>query len=266
LSSITAEGGATPHIDPRMRARRIAVLRGHGQRRLQRVIDLGLLLAVAAGFAISLRSPLLDVGEIQVSGTEHADPDAVRAALGVAVGDPLMDVDLGAAGKAVAALPWVQAVELHRGIDGTVQVQVTERQPVAIAGEAGEEVLIDADGVVLGPADTAPAALATLVRLDDVVPGAPGTAVPTSTTDSVALAARLAEVAPGLVAAVSVDGREVVATLVQGGRVRFGDLAQLDGKVRSLRTVLEQVDLHCLGEIDVRLPGNPVLTREEGCS
>ena len=48
--------------------------------------------------------------------------------------------------------------------------------------------------------------------------------------------------------------------------MRFGDARQLDAKVRSLEAVLEQVDLTCLAVLDLRLPGSPVLTREEGCS
>jgi hypothetical protein len=70
--------------------------------------------------------------------------------------------------------------------------------------------------------------------------------------------------APGTLA--SLDGHDLVATLIQGGEVRFGDGRQLDAKARSLRTVLEQVDLTCLAVLDLRLPGSPVLTREEGCS
>src|SRR5690349_15588924 len=153
-----------------MRARRIAVQRGHGRKRLQRLVDLGLLVAVAAGFALALRSPLLDVGEIQVTGAEHTDPAAVRAALGVKTGEPLMDVDLHAAGTAVAALPWVKAVELHRGVDGVVTVEISERTPVAVAGPAGHEVVVDGDGVVLGPARAVKGSLTTLVRLGDVEP------------------------------------------------------------------------------------------------
>jgi len=57
-----------------------------------------------------------------------------------------------------------------------------------------------------------------------------------------------------------------VATLGASTEVRFGPATQLDAKVRSLRTVLDQVDLTCAALIDVRSPGSPVLTREEGCS
>jgi hypothetical protein len=61
-------------------------------------------------------------------------------------------------------------------------------------------------------------------------------------------------------------GDGLTATLTQGGEVRFGDATRLPAKLRSLATVLEQVDLVCLDHVDLRAPGNPVLTRREGCS
>ena len=52
----------------------------------------------------------------------------------------------------------------------------------------------------------------------------------------------------------------------KGARCASGTLASWTPRLRSLRTVLEQVDLTCLAVLDLRLPGSPVLTREEGCS
>ena len=46
-----------------------------------------------------------------------------------------------------------------------------------------------------------------------------------------------------------------------GGLVEFGDARALDAKFDALRAFLAQVDLSCLGEIDVQAPQVPVLTR-----
>jgi hypothetical protein len=79
------------------------------------------------------------------------------------------------------------------------------------------------------------------------------------------LAGRLAAVVPGSISVVTV-GEGLTATLAQGGEVRFGDTSRLTAKLRSLETVLQQVDLVCLDQLDLRAPGNPVLTRRAGCS
>jgi cell division protein FtsQ len=253
-------------IDPRIRARRVEVQRRVGRRRLQRVVEVGLVLAVAAGFAAALRSPLLDVDDIRVAGGVHTSDEVILENLGLTIGSQLMDVDLRSAGEAVAVLPWVREVSLHRRLDGVVEVSISERTAVAAVGEAAEAYLVDRTGQILAPAASDAALAGSLVRLMGTPPGlGVGQTIGAGASDALILAERLGTLAPGLVATVT-GGDEVTATLVQGGTVRFGRADRLEAKVRSLRTVLERVDLRCLGELDVRLPGSPVLTRVEGCS
>jgi cell division septal protein FtsQ len=265
-SSGSALHGPRPApIDPRIRARRIEVQRGVGRRRLQRLVDVGLVLAVAAGFAVALRSPLLDVDAVTVEGAEHTSADLVLERAAIATGAQLMDVDLHAAGERVAALPWVDEVRLHRGLDGTVEVAITERVAVAVVGEGATAVLVDEEGRALALASDAPEVASAVVRFGGPEAAvAPGDRLPEGTTEALALAARLAAT-PGLGMEL-VLGDEVTGRLESGVEVRFGDATQVDAKVRSLRTVLDQVDLTCAAVIDVRSPGSPVLTREERCS
>ncbi|MET0902196.1 MAG: FtsQ-type POTRA domain-containing protein [Acidimicrobiales bacterium] len=254
------------HIDPRIRARRIAVRRGVGRRRLQRLVDVGLVAAVVAGFVVALQTPLLDVDEIAVRGNQRTPADAVVAASGIAAGDQLVALDLQAAGERVTALPWVQEARLHRGIDGEVVVDIIERVPVAVVGEGADALLVDAQGRALGPALGDPSQPTGLVAIDGVAEGlAPGEFLGEEAADALMVAASLREaLAVGLRLAV-VDGR-LTGMVDPGISVAFGDASQLEAKVRSLRTVLDQVDLTCAASIDVRSPGSPVLTRDEACS
>lgn len=267
MASPTATLDRPPaHIDPRIRARRIEVQRGMGRRRLHRLIDLGLLLAVAAGFAGALRSPLLDVEEIVVRGAEHTPADQVIERTGIVAGDQLMDLDLRAAGEELTTLPWVHSVLVHRGLDGRVVLDLTERTAVAVAGDGTAAVLVDREGRVLARADDEPELAAALVRIADVPDGLePGGYLSARAADALGLAARLAAVPSGPMRFAAADS--LVGTLVDSGiEIRFGGPGQLDAKVRSLRTVLDQVDLTCAAVIDVGSPGSPVLTREEACS
>jgi cell division protein FtsQ len=251
-------------IDPRIRARRIEVQRGAGRRRLQRLVDLGVVLAVALGFAIALRTPLLDVDEVVVEGARQTGVDRVRAEADIATGTPLMDLDLGASGERVAALPWVERVRVDRGLDGTITIVVEERSPVALVLAGDRTVVVDLEGRVVAEAAAVPDLPPGLVRLTGVAAPAPGQVLPDDARAALPLAARLAELAPGAVDELDVEALE--GTLATGGVVRFDDTTQVDAKVRSLQTVLAQVDLTCLGSLDVGSPGSPVLTREEGCS
>lgn len=253
-------------MDPRFRARRIEVQRTAGRRRLRRMVDLGLLLAVVATFYGALRSPLLDVESVDVSGARRTSPEAILEASGITQGEQLVDVRLGAAGERVAALPWVADVRLHRRLGGSIEIAVTEREPAAVLGVGAAAVVVDQAGRVLVRAVDDPDLAARLVHVEGPGGGlAPGASVGSDARGALELASRLAEAVPGAIASVSV-GPELTASLTQGGEVRFGDTTRLAAKLRSLRTMLDQVDLTCLDRLDVRTPGTPVLTRREGCS
>lgn len=266
-STVPRGRSGTAPIDPRIRARRIAVQRVEGRRRLQRLVDLGAVAVVVAAFMGALWTPLLDVNEIRVVGASRTDETTIRDQMGIAPGDPLINVDLQAAGHRLAALPWVGEVRLHRGVDGVVVVTVEERAAVAWLVTGGAAVLVDRDGRILGPVPAAGADGAGTAYLEltgvDAVPVVGGF-LARHQRMALRLADRLDALVPGAVTSLSAD--ELVGRLRQGGEVRFGDGSLVDDKVRSLRTVLDQVELDCLAVLDLRLPGSPVLTREERCS
>lgn len=219
---------------------------------------------VAAGFVGALWTPLLDVDAVVVDGATRTGANAVREQSGISPGVPLIDVDLRTAGRRIGALPWVQEVTLHRRVGGVVDISVAERTPVATVVAGSSAVLVDRDGRVLAPVGAAPGVgpLPTLTGVGVVPPA--GSFLEDDHRVALRLAEQLDRAVPGAVTAVA--GQPLSARLAQGGEVRFGDPSQLDAKMRSLRTILDQVDLRCLAVLDLQLPGSPVLTREERCS
>ena len=253
-------------IDPRIRARRIEVQRDAGRRRLRRLVDVGLVLAVAACFVGALKTPLLQVRTIRVTGAAETPAAQVVEHSGIRKGQPLVDLHLRSAAAAVAALPWVGRVQLQRSMGGSVAIRVTERTPAAVVGEGDRALVVDAEGRVLARTSDVPTVAAALVRVAGLPAGlTPGAFLPGHPQDALALAQRLAAAVPGAIAEVSV-GKELVATLAQGGQVTFGDPTHLAAQLRSLQTVLDEVDLRCLDVLDLRVPASPVLTRRQACS
>jgi cell division protein FtsQ len=262
-STLEPPSVAPAPIDPRIRARRIEVRRVEGRRRLQRVLDLAVVATVALGFLAALWTPLLDVDEVQVRGATATGADLVLERAGIQVGDQLVSIDLDQVGERLAALPWVREVRLHRRVSGVVSIEVQERTAVAALQSPAGTMLVDREGRVLGPQRGSPThVLPALIGVDGAV--VPGQFLDGSVADVLAVAAAVTATSPGALVALRPDG--LIAELASGGEVRFGDATHLDAKVRSLRTVLDQVDLVCLGLLDLRLPGSPVLTREERCS
>jgi cell division protein FtsQ len=255
---------AAAPIDPRLRARRIAVRRDEGRRRLHRLGILGVVAVVAVALVGITRSPLLDVDRVTVTGAVHTPVHAIADATGIRRHTPMTDVDLDAARRAVLALPWVRTVSIQRSWPSSVEVVVTERTPVAVvtAGSAGF-ALVDAAGRVL---DVAPAPMPGFVLLSNVAAtGPPGSTLDPSASNVLAVATTMPPALASQVSTVVANGADVTLRLAAGGVVRLGPDTDLGTKLRAALTVIQDVDLTNLCAIDVRVPSAPSLTRGEGC-
>ncbi|MGZ8762180.1 MAG: cell division protein FtsQ/DivIB, partial [Acidimicrobiia bacterium] len=118
-------------IDPRIRARRVAVTREQGQRRLRLILFVLAFLGLLGAVWLALESPALDVDHVEVTGTRGVSVIEVAAAAEIFRGDALMFVDTEAARGRVEALPRIASAKVTRSFPGTVHVEVTEREPVA---------------------------------------------------------------------------------------------------------------------------------------
>jgi cell division protein FtsQ len=89
------------------------------------------------------------VGEVWVVGRNETPRGDLIAAIAVATGDPILDVDLAALRDRVRDLPWVREASVRRVLPGTLIVEVRERAPLARWQHQGEFALIDETGEVL---------------------------------------------------------------------------------------------------------------------
>src|SRR5262249_50007670 len=122
---------ATVEIDPRIEARRDAVRRETGRRRLRILVAVAVVVVTLVGAYLLIESPLLNVDHVDVTGTVHASPAAVQAAIAGEHGRPLLRVNRGAAAARIEQLPWVAHASVTRSLPGTLRVSITEAQPVA---------------------------------------------------------------------------------------------------------------------------------------
>ena len=261
----TVERPSPAPIDPRIRARRIAVRRDEGRRRLHRLIALGIVLALGIGSVLATRSPLLDVDRVAVTGVTHTPTDAVVAATGIRRHSPMTDVDLGRARARVLLLPWVKSVTVARRWPGTIEVSVVERKAVAaVPAAAGGFMLADAEGRLLEAVPAPPAGVVVLV--DVPAAGGAGDLVDPSATSALAVAAALPRELVPQVTGVVADPQGIALRLAIGGTARLGSTDDLAAKLLSVATFLDQVDLAGLCTLDVRVPSAPTLTRGTPCA
>lgn len=253
----------TVAVDPRMKARRIAVIRAQGRRRLRVLaIVLGIVLLAAAAWGIS-RTPLLDVDRITVTGTDPANRAEILESSNVSVGLPMLFLDVDEAQRSVASLPWVRSAQVWRDWPGTVRITVEPRVPAAVVpASEGRTALIDANGYVIGwgPGSTA------VPHVSVPFSGQLGE-IHTSADGPLAVVAAMPEDLRAWVSTVTLetDRGEMGLALVGGATVALGEPVLIDDKISALRAVLATADLECVTTIDVTMPDIATVTRHHPC-
>lgn len=100
---------------------------------------------LVAGHRWLTTSPRFAITAITIHGTHHVDPDELRAALPVRIGDNVF-VDLAAATTTVRTHPWIAAAEVRRVLPNTLTIELREHTAAAILDLDGERYLIDPHG------------------------------------------------------------------------------------------------------------------------
>jgi cell division protein FtsQ len=91
----------------------------------------------------------LVVNDVLVEGRGETSRDDIFAALSVARGTPMLDVDPAAARERIEELPWVKSAVVERQLPDVVFVRLVERVPLALWQKDGKLALVDNDGRVL---------------------------------------------------------------------------------------------------------------------
>jgi len=109
---------------------------------------------LAWGFGQAKAHGLLQVKHITFEGQARIPENELLARLGLPKGIDLPDVDLGAVAGAVLSHPWIERATVRRDYPDSLRILVWERTPVAVVVKGdGPGLMVDAEGVILGPPD-----------------------------------------------------------------------------------------------------------------
>jgi cell division protein FtsQ len=144
-------------MDPRVRARRIAVRRAMGRKRLIWVAIAAAILLVLVGAVAVLASSLFDVRTIDVQGAVYTDPAQLSSIVDELRGDAILLVDTRSVERQLESIAWVESARVSTHFPHTVFIDIRERKPIAtFAGSDGKFRVIDRDGRVLDVVDGIP--------------------------------------------------------------------------------------------------------------
>jgi cell division protein FtsQ len=218
------------------------------------LVVVGAVVLAASGWA-AVHSPLLDVDHVVIRGVSGEQEREVRAASGVAAGEALLLVDLGAAERRVENVPWVREARAERELPGGLRIRVVERTPIAWARRDESTVaLVDETGRVVMDTPAAPGGLPELLGLARLP--LPGRAIrPAAALGMLgALPVELRQ----QVAGVAVVGGTATLRLTGGTEVRLGAPADAAAKGRAALAVLAASAPASIDYVDVRVPAAPV--------
>ncbi len=247
-------------MDPRISARRSAVLKAQGRRRLVVVgVALGVSVLVVGGWFL-LHTPLFSARSVSVTGNVHETAAQVVVKAGLAGRPPLLDVDAGAAAARLEQLPWVRSATVHVSWPDGVHIAVTEETArFTVATTAGTWEMLSNDGRVLGESPTRPPGLLLLTVPQP--PGEPGTVLSTKDAPGLRVASSLPASFVGQVTGVTVEPAGwVQLALTTPIVVDIGTAVELTAKYEDVSSILAGATLHNGDVIDVSVPDAPTVT------
>lgn len=245
-------------MDRRIAQRRHRVTEQRAQTRLRILIGLVVVAVVAGAGWWLVRSPLLSIDQVTVSGAPHVDTAAVLERLEVRVGTPMISVDEAAIESALLTDPWVDTARVVATWPGSLEIEVVEHVPVAALQRGDDLVSISASGALVERLD--PSASWPLVVDSQPTMLRPGGAVSApATLGAVEFVEALpGELAGGVVVTVGADGR--LSATVAGYPVRLGRPVDVPAKAAALGAVIAS-GVTKGSTIDVTAPRHPAVAK-----
>lgn len=198
----------------------------------RRWIAVLVVLAVLGLTYLIMFTSLLGVRTVEVLGTREIPREAVREAAAIEPGSPMVRLDTNEVARRVARLPRVAQVSVSRSFPSTVEIQVTERTPVAVVPDAEGVHLVDRTGMSYATVSARPKGLPVL-KVIRVAPDDP------STHAAVTVLGAIPDQLRKRVVELSARTPGDVALKLAGGRVvKWGDAQDNERKAAVLAPLL----------------------------
>jgi cell division protein FtsQ len=229
------------------------------RRFLRRVTLAGIALVMVSTLAVAATyTGIFAARDILVRGSVGISRAEILSLAGVDDRSNVFHLDATAVERRLERDPRILEARVATSLPDTLSIEIVPRTPVAVLGTP--EVLVGADGVVIGPADLA-------VDLPALTDGKGG---PVGVDGLVTAAATAGALGPALrrtveAVVVATDGGLEVR-LAAGFSASFGDASELEAKTASLSALLAWVEERgaTVVSADLSVPGSPTAQLRRG--
>jgi cell division protein FtsQ len=122
---------------------RVALWTGAG------VAAAGVAYAIADFLLTSPEMALMHSDQVAVKGNHYVPPMRVLEIFAVDRGHSVLRIPLDARRHQLEAIPWIEQATVRRALPNKIDVEITERTPIAFLRDGTEMALVDAHGVIL---------------------------------------------------------------------------------------------------------------------
>lgn len=112
----------------------------------------GLLWSAMVGYRLVRDAPYFRLQTVDIVGNQALSPEDVRYMLALPASSTIWQLDLQRMGRRLERHPYVESVAIRRLMPDTLRIIIAERQPYVVAIAGQQRMVLDAAGVVLGPA------------------------------------------------------------------------------------------------------------------
>ena len=218
------------------------------------------LVLAAVAFILLVRTSLLSVSHIEISGTREFSHDDVLRAAGIRAGQPILGVNEGRSEGRLETSPWVESARVATDWPHVVRIEIVERQAVAsVPTDDNRWAKVDKNGVVLSVATGQPPSLPVPIGIKAPAAGPGAKLDPSSSAMVEALTIMPPSLRP-LVTQIQNDRSVMLLTLNTGTTIRLGDATKLGEKLLAAATVVSNSDPKTLVLLDVTVPERPIAT------
>lgn len=92
---------------------------------------------------------LIHPGQIEISQTQYVRRSRILELFAADRGHSVLRIPLDQRRRQIEALPWVEHAAVRRALPNRLEIEITERAPVAFLREGAAMALVDAHGVIL---------------------------------------------------------------------------------------------------------------------
>lgn len=247
-------------MDRKIAARRHGVTEQRATARLRIVIGLAVLAVFAAAVFWLIRSPLLEIQDITITGAEHSTPAASLARFDVGPGTPTISVDAGALEADLLTDPWIAEAAVTVTWPGSVDVLVTEHVPIAVVVAQNGLAQVTLEGNVVS-------IIGDSAGYPTIVPAGAGMARPGGLMAGGAMLGSLKFVSglpPELAATtvITIDDSSQIAAQVGDYEVRLGRAIDMRSKAAALIALIDY-GVEPGSSIDVTAARRPAVTNPQ---